>query len=272
MTIGWIIRWGEALRRWHSHRRAASVPTDPGPWPWAVVFAHYPFLSQLGEDEKTRLAALGNAFLRDKQLTGAHDLVIDPVMAASIAAQACLPVLEHGLDAYRGWRGIVVYPGAFRTRVQTIDEDGVTHEHDDERIGEAWPGGPVVLSWSDARDNEPGRNVVIHEFAHKLAMCSGDDDGLPAPPAGMSREDWIVTIGRAQARLASAGHRGRPLPFDAYALTSEAEFFAVMSEAFFTRTGVLARHLPDLHAALARFYRQDALARERRASTAARQP
>ena len=69
-------------------------------------------------------------------------------MRVAIAAQACLPILELGLDWYRGWTGIVVYPGDFRVRRSELDEDGVVHEWDDELAGEAMPGGPVVISWT----------------------------------------------------------------------------------------------------------------------------
>ena len=52
-------------------------------------------------------------------------------------------------------------------------------------MGEAWYGGPVLISWFDHPDDADGVNVVIHEFAHKLDMKSGDADGLPPLHAGM---------------------------------------------------------------------------------------
>src|SRR2546430_15918661 len=105
---------------------------------------------------------------RSKEFSGAHGMEVTDAMRVSIAAQACLPILELGLDWYAGWTGIVVYPGDFRVRRAELDEHGVMHEWDDELAGEAMPGGPVVLSW-DAAANHPYSNVGIQEFAHKVA-------------------------------------------------------------------------------------------------------
>src|SRR4029453_12784535 len=119
-----------------------------------------------------RLRELALLFLAEKQLIGAHDLEVTDTMGVSIAAQACLPILELGLDWYAGFTGIVVYPGDFRVQRREIDEDGVVHEWDDELAGEAMPGGPVVLSW-DAMTNDPATNGGIHQFAPQLSILTG---------------------------------------------------------------------------------------------------
>src|SRR3546814_8765236 len=99
----------------------------------------------------------------------------------SIAAQAARPVLALDPALYEGWIEIIVYPGGFLTPYIETDESGVVHEYMAEASGEAWEGGPVILSWADV---SPGRqqnaNVVIHEFAHKLDQYGGDIDGMPS--------------------------------------------------------------------------------------------
>ena len=106
--------------------------------------------------DSQKLRELSLLFLAEKQFAGARELEVTDAMRVSIAAQACLPVLELGLDWYAGLTGIVVYPGDFRVRRTETDEDGVVHEWDDELAGEAMPGGPVVLSW-DAAANRSAR-------------------------------------------------------------------------------------------------------------------
>ncbi len=117
-------------------------------------------------------------------------------MQLSIALQACLPILnlDTGLDAYRGWVGIVVYPGDFVIPRQIVDEDGIVHEFDDAVLGEAWEGGPVLLSWFDDMNEVGDVNIVIHEFAHKLDMANGTADGMPALHDDMSRAAWIAAF------------------------------------------------------------------------------
>jgi Mlc titration factor MtfA (ptsG expression regulator) len=55
--------------------------------------------------------------------------------------------------------------------------------------------------------------------------------------------------------LRELGHRVTLI--DQYGATNPAEFFAVISEAFFTDSAVLARDHDALYEQLARFYRQD---------------
>jgi Mlc titration factor MtfA (ptsG expression regulator) len=211
-------------------------------------------LSFLPKTPKLRELAL--LFLAEKQFAGTHGLEVSDAMRVSIAAQACLPVLELGLDWYAGFAGIVVYPGDFRVRRTEIDEHGVVHEWDDELAGEAMPGGPVVLSW-DATANDPQINVVIHEFAHKLDMLSGAADGLPPLHVGMSREAWIAAFKEAYEGFCDAVERGKETWLDPYAAEHPSEFFAVISEAFFKDAAETRRRYPEVFAQLRLFYKQD---------------
>ena len=178
------------------------------------------------------------------------------MLRVAIAAQACTPILELGLDWYAGWHGIVVYPGDFRVRRQETDEDGVVHEWEDELAGEAMPGGPVVLSW-DAAAHDPSINVVIHEFAHKLDMLSGEVDGVPPLHAGMDRRAWVAAFEHAYEGFCDAVDRGKDTWLDPYAAEHPSEFFAVVSEAFFREPRETRRRYPDVYEQLVLFYRQN---------------
>jgi hypothetical protein len=179
--MGWLTGW-RRRRVLARHRIDERL--------WRQTLQGLPFLRALSADKRRRLRELALLFLAEKQFSGAHDLRVTDAMRVQIAAQACLPILELGLDAYAGWSGIIVYPGDFRVRVSETDDAGVVHEFDDERAGESWPGGPVILSW-DAAAHDPDMNVVIHEFAHKLDMANGEADGLPPLPPDMERRTWV---------------------------------------------------------------------------------
>jgi MtfA peptidase len=173
--MGWLTQW-RRKRVLQKHR------IDDALWHEATAG-----LSFIPKSEKLRQLVL--LFLAEKEFAGAQGMEVTDAMRLSIAAQACLPILELGLDWYAGFTGIVVYPGDFRVRRAETDEHGVVHEWDDDLAGEAMPGGPVVLSW-DATANDPQINVVIHEFAHKLDMLNGAADGLPPLHPGMERAAW----------------------------------------------------------------------------------
>jgi len=153
--------------------------------------------------------------------------------------------------------GIVVYPGDFIIPRRMLDADGVVHEFEDEVMGEAWYGGPVLISWFEHPEDAAGINVVIHEFAHKLDMKSGDADGLPPMHEGMSRQRWIEVMSKAFDDFQQRVDRGEDTPLDPYGAELPTEFFAVASEAFFETPGLLRSEYPDVFAQLKLFYRQD---------------
>ena len=245
--MGWLADWrrGRLLAR---HRIDDAL--------WQRATRGLQFVRALGAAGEKRLQELVILFLAEKQFTGAHGIAVSDAMRVSIAAQACLPILELGLEWYRGWSGIVVYPGDFRVRRSEMDEDGVLHEWDDELAGEAMPGGPVVLSW-DAAAHDPWMNVVIHEFAHKLDMRNGDADGMPPLHAGMDRAAWAAAFRAAYEGFCDALERGKETWLDPYAAEHPSEFFAVASEAFFREPLEIRRRYPDVYDQLTLFYRQD---------------
>ncbi len=243
------------LREWRRKRVLKSSRIDEALW--ARVASKLSFLRGLSEEETKRLKQLVVLFLSEKEMHGANGLKLTDDVRLSIAAQACLPILNLGLDTYHGWVGVIVYPGEFRVRKEETDEDGIVHTFDEGLAGEAWPGGPVILSWEDVGLAERGYNVVIHEFAHKIHMEGGGDENFPAARAGMDPAKWRKTLEKAYERFCSEVDAGRPTFIDDYASEHPAEFFAVMSEAFFTESAVLARDWPELYGQLALFYRQD---------------
>ena len=224
---------------------------------WRRVEAALPLLDRLEPDERQRLRELAREFVAAKEWSGARGLVLTADMQLAIALQACLPVLELGLDWYRGWVGVVVYPGDFVIPRQTLDAAGVVHEYDEEALGEAWQGGPVLVSWFGGAAAHAGINVVIHELAHKLDMSNGEVDGLPTLHEGMSRRDWSAAFEPAYADFCRRVDRGERTRLDPYAAEHPAEFFAVMSEAFFETPALLRDEYPQVYHQLQCFYRQD---------------
>ena len=249
--MGWLKNW---------RRRRVLARHRIGDALWNAATGDLPFIQALSQREKKKLKQLAILFLAEKEFVAARGVRLTDAMRLSIAAQACLPILELGLDWYSGWSGIVVYPGDFRVRRAETGEDGVVHEWDDELAGEAMPGGPVVLSW-DAAANDPAMNVVVHEFAHKLDMLSGEADGMPPLHPEMERRAWRAAFAEAFEGFCDALERGRDTWLDPYAAEHPSEFFAVASEAFFREPAETKRRYPGVYDQLKLFYRQDPAAR-----------
>lgn len=224
---------------------------------WQQVESGLPFLGHLAPEERVLLRQQALQLIAEKEWHGARGLLLTEDIQLSIALQACLPVLKLGLDWYRGWLGIVVYPGDFVIPRQVVDDDGIVHEYDDTVLGEAWEGGPVLLSWFEEADDADEINVVIHEFAHKLDMKNGPPDGLPPLHPGMSRRAWSAAFTPAFEDFRAQVDGREETLLDPYGAESPAEFFAVMSEAFFETPALLHDQYPDVYRQLRLFYRQD---------------
>ncbi|ADH84919.1 zinc-dependent peptidase [Desulfurivibrio alkaliphilus] len=259
-------RWWKRWRRTRLlHRRA--LPAEV----WEAACRHPPELfTGLSAEERARLRRLVTLFLAEKRFYGARGLQLTPAMRAAIAAQACLPILNLDLDCYRGWTSIVVYADTFVAPREETDEDGIVHSGSEVLAGEAWDGGPVVLSWADCARGSyphgPASNVVIHEFAHKLDMLSGAVNGMPLLPRGVSREAWAAALGGGYEQLRGELERGEEPALDEYAAEDPGEFFAVISEYFFMAPLYLQHYLPAVYEQLTLYYRQDPAARQQRST------
>lgn len=271
--------------RW-IRRLFGQAPQIPDPL-WQNCVAHLPFLRWLTQGDLARLKRICETLLDTKTITGAAGLEMTDEIAVSIAAQACLPILNLTLDLYRDMTGIVVYPVAFIVHRSEMDEAGVLHEWQEPLSGETMDaGGAVVLSWEDAGDpraSVSGQNVVIHEFVHKIDMQDGGANGCPPFMASFHGEikplEWQHAFAAAYDDLVRRveilehalpddfdydnpehdGHfhsRAATLPLDPYAATDPAEFFAVASEAFFVTPERLRTHYPRVYALLSAYFRQ----------------
>lgn len=248
-----------AWRKWRQQRAANQLEIDTAQWQEAEYAL--PFLDRLTDAESARLRELARVFIATKEWSAAPGLQLTARIQLSIALQACLPILNLGLDWYRGWVGIVVYPGDFVIPRQIVDEDGVVHEYDDPVLGEAWEDGPVLISWFENLDEIGDVSIVIHEFAHKLDMANGAVDGMPALHVDMRREDWTAAFSAAYTNFCQRIDGGEETDIDPYAAEHPSEFFAVASEIFFEAPDLLHEEYPAVYNQLRLFYRQDPLKR-----------
>jgi len=248
---------------WLKRKRQQAIPAPL----WSDTIAGLPFLASLSAAEQSELKDLAEAFLAEKEFSTAGNLVLDDRICTAIAAQGCLPILKLGLAAYRDWVGIVVYPDEFVVPRRIEDESGIVHEYDDVLSGEAWEGGPLILSWHDVQLAGDGYNVVIHEFAHKLDMLNGEADGMPALHSGITEAEWETVCAAAYEDFCQRVDAGEETLIDPYASNDPAEFFAVLSESFFEMPDVVAAEYPELYALLGRYYRQDPLMRLTKAAS-----
>lgn len=227
---------------------------------WGQTTQQLPLLGWLDASQMAQLRVLSTLFIYRKRFFGAHDLDITLEMKIIIAAQACLEVLHLGIEAFDGWVEIVVYPGAFRTEREVTDDLGLRHVEKNVLSGEAWGQGPVILSWNDVEEDSytlhKGHHVVIHEFTHKLDMLNGRANGMPPLHPDMPIEAWTQALSDAYQQLHTRLQHHH-YEINPYAATNPAEFFAVMSEYYFTAPQILLHYYPAVYRQLKAYYRLD---------------
>ncbi|MCP3849991.1 MAG: zinc-dependent peptidase [Gammaproteobacteria bacterium] len=232
---------------------------------WHNTTIKLPLLQHLSNKEKVRLRRLSTLFLHKKTIVGAKNFEITKAIQITIAAQACLQILHLGLDAFNGWVEIIIYPSAFKVNRKVMSANGLIHHENNALSGEAWVRGPVILSWDHVERESynllPGRNVLIHEFAHKLDMLNGRANGMPPLHPNMPIQQWSQTLSQAFELLNDRLENFQQSSINPYASTNPAEFFAVISEYFFTAPDILFKYCPDVYEQLKQYYRQDTISK-----------
>lgn len=230
---------------------------------WDEAYRYLPLLKGLSDEEKKSLETTCILFMYEKSFEGAQGFTITPHMILVISLQACLLILKLGLNSYKNFSTIIIYPSGFRTNRQVIDENGIVVHDRTHTLGESWQRGPVVLSWDDSELGGliDGSNLVIHEFAHKLDMQNGVANGYPPLHKGVNRRDWVKGFTNAYDYFKRKYHGHDLHGINGYAATNPAEFFSVFSEMFFEKPSVIRKHFPDIYTLLEEYYQQAPLHR-----------
>ncbi|HXZ99441.1 MAG TPA: M90 family metallopeptidase [Candidatus Binatia bacterium] len=245
-------------------RRQALARPFPNAWRALLEesFAHWALLDAT---ERRRVEDLTRMLLADKYWEATHGFALTEEMRVLIAAMASLLVLGLDYDYYHRVTTVIVAPSSMVLEGARPVGQGLYTDEPEVIIGQARHDGPVLIAWEaarrDARHPEWGRNVVYHEFAHKLDMLDGGVDGTPPLETRAEHRRWVEVCQAEYERL-RGGEGGELL--DPYGGVTPGEFFAVVTEVFFTRPQALQLEKPELYAVLRDFYRQDPADRERR--------
>jgi Mlc titration factor MtfA (ptsG expression regulator) len=247
-------------------RRRRALAEQPFPAAWAeIVDRNVAYVRRLHPDERKHLEVLIQIFIAEKNFEGCNGVVVTDEMRVTIAAQACLLLLNLPMASYDRLSSILIYPDAFSYAEEIHDDAGLVTLDDEPVNGLASNEGAIALSWPDAlagaQQCGDGENVILHEFAHQLDELDDAVDGAPALESRTQYRDWARVLSAEYARLQRDVEHGVPGLIDSYAATHPAEFFAVVTELFFERPQELKREYPALYDEVKQYYRQDPAAR-----------
>ncbi len=243
---------------WIRNRRRRKILRSPWPDGWdELLQQNVRQYARLNAPLRQRLRKCVSVIVAEKKWEALDGLQVTDEIRVTIAGLASLMLL--GVDEYYfdGVRTILVYPKPFRRKTR----NGWVVDEDQHLSGEAWQGGPIVLSWHDvvygARHPQDGQNLVVHEFAHHLDSIDGEMGGSLMFSDNATNQLWRQVMQREFTALQLAVRRGHHTLLDEYGATNEAEFFAVASETFFERPERLRSRHRELFDLLVKYYRLD---------------
>lgn len=227
----------------------------------SLLQQNVPLYAHLPEELRLRLHERIAQFISTIRFEGCGGLELTEAMILTVAAQACLLVVQRTGRPYPKLSAVYLYPTTFSSVSQRRDAHGIVSEGEVHRLGESSHWGTVVLAWDSvthgARYIHDGDNVTFHEFAHQLDHEDGPTDGAPALSSGAAYRTWCHVFHDNYADFLQRTEDGTEKVLDAYGATNPAEFFAVATETFFEKPHKLYDERPEMYAELARYYRLD---------------
>ena len=257
-----LITWKFIAIRKRNKRRG-QLMSQPASEHWPEIMEkNIPLYNRLPEELKQQLQGLTNVFLAEKNFVGCGGQEITDEVKVTIAAQACMLLLNRKPRFFPKLKTIYVYPHTYVAKGLTND-GGIMIEGKSVRLGESWQNGPVVLAWDSitggARNVQDGQNVVLHEFAHQLDQEDGSADGAPILENHSSYRTWAAVLSEEYENLQEKTDHRRRSVIRKYGATNPAEFFAVATEAFFEKPKQMHKRCPDLYDELKKYYHLDPL-------------
>jgi Mlc titration factor MtfA (ptsG expression regulator) len=258
-----VAAWFVAGEAWWRRRRRLAFARQPFPAHWEDwLRARTSIYARVPAELRGRLHELIRIFVGEKDFVGCNGLVLTEEMRVVIAAYACLLVVNRpdvpSSHFYDDLFSILVYPTPFIVPHMHRDGHGVVTEGHRVLSGQAWDSRRIIVSWQDIEDGlVTGHNVVLHEFAHYLDMEDETMDGAPGLGSARAYHDWSKVFWEEFDRLRAALGAGQPTFLDPYAATEPAEFFAVVTEAFFEKPREFEQQHAGLYEQLRRYYRVD---------------
>jgi len=257
MLFGWL------KNRRRRHWLAEREPSTWEEWLTANVW-HYRHLE--GKQQR-KVREFVKVCFHEKDWVGGGEFSVTDEMRVTIAGQAALLTLGFGDGFYFDrLHTIIVYPSSYQNMPTSPEHMLIPSASDPAfggaaRAGEAWTGGPIVLSWdrllAEGQNPRSRTSLVLHEFAHHMDGLDGNADGAPPLTSYEIEKEWYRVISEEYHELRRSSQQGTRTLLDPYGAENQAEFFAVATECFFTRPHHLYEDSPELASMLETLFGQD---------------
>ena len=242
-----------ALIAFYLWLKKSKTPQQAPPAEYSTLLqTHIKYYRNLNAEQKERFTRRVQAFLKQVHIEGVGTEVT-PTDKILVAASAVIPIFGFGDWRYPNITNVILYPDTFNEEFQFEGSGRSTMG----MVGTGYMNGQMILSKSALRagfaHEDSKSNTPIHEFVHLLDKTDGATDGIPEQLMEQrSLEPWLNLMHGEIERINNGESDINP-----YALTGDAEFFAVVSEYFFQQPHSMAVNHPEIYKMLTQFFRQD---------------
>lgn len=210
-----------------------------------------PFYSALNDENKNIMQEWILRFLADKTITPIQTTLTD-TDKLFVAVSAIIPVFAFPYYLYPNLKEVIIYPTAFNT---DYDLEG-PNRNILGMVGTGVMEGKMLLdkqalefSFLNQHDKQ---HVAIHEFVHLIDKLDGSTDGIPE----FLLQHKLVAPWLELIRQETKAIFENKSDINPYAVTNNAEFFAVVSEYFFKQPEILKTKHPELYKELSLIFKQ----------------
>lgn len=216
-----------------------------------LLLANVAYYRDLSADKKLLFENKLSNFLSAVKIEGVGTEItaLDRLL---VGASAVIPIMGFDSWEYRNLGTVLLYPDTFNKDFQFAEGDRNIMG----MVGDGYMNGQMILSLAALRHgfskSAGTENTGIHEFVHLLDKSDGATDGVPQ---NFMKHDytipWVKMMHQEIQKIEDNKSDINP-----YAITNEAEFFAVTSEYFFENPERMKDKHPALYDSLSKVFGQ----------------
>jgi Mlc titration factor MtfA (ptsG expression regulator) len=208
------------------------------------LLKHVSFYAPLNEKKQKTFRQRMAAFLKETYVDSVG-FELEELEKILVAASAVIPVFKFKEGRYSNLTGVVIYPDNFNENL------GYKNNDPNRMIGGLVGTGrfekQMILSrkalYHGFMNDTDKLNTGIHEFVQLLDKIGGAVNGLPD---AFLDKSYIIPWLHLMHQEMEAIRRDES-DIRSYAATNQAEFFAVSSEYFFSRSKLMRRKHPEIY-------------------------
>ncbi len=232
-------------------RRKKIAPVSLSASELQLLATHVAFYQHLDQERKKLFVQKVADFLASVKIEGVG-VEVEPLDRLLVASSAVIPIFGFREWTYSNLGSVVLYPDTFNE--DFAFEGGKRNILG--MVGTGYMNGQMILSKSALRHGfsaSAGKsNTGIHEFVHLLDKSDGATDGIPQ---NLMAHEYTIPWLKMMHEEINRIHKDQS-DIDPYAITNEAEFFAVAAEYFFEQPEIFKDKHPGLYEQLSRIFAQ----------------